>query len=383
MKAEITDVFLDRRPFRTGNRLHISDSKLPGFYATIGGKTKTLTFRHRGIELARWRWPCITATEARQQAIDLLRRSLAGETITKTGRRDTDDKPTAPTLEQTLAAYLDAKGEKLRDRTGKDYRRILQEQAVDWLPSPIATITPDRFLDRYQGIKSPSRAHYLLRVVRALVRFHNHLNGDALPDPTAKATAVVGNRSPAPRSRHVSTDKLPDLFQAIEAHQDRDAAELLLLLALTGLRREEGRQLTWEEIDLQAGAIHLGGARTKNGRPHTLPLGYHLLERLQARYNAAEQPAEGNVFTCKLSAVRSAYEAIGKTLSYPFSPHDLRRTFATLAQKISGDELLTKALLNHAPQGVTARHYIQPDQERMREVMEAVEEHVFSTRKKE
>jgi integrase len=41
---------------------------------------------------------------------------------------------------------------------------------------------------------------------------------------------------------------------------------------LTGQRRDEIGSLRWSEIDFDAGTINLDGARTKNGRPHLIPL---------------------------------------------------------------------------------------------------------------
>ena len=64
--------------------------------------------------------------------------------------------------------------------------------------------------------------------------------------------------------------------------------------------------------------------------------------------------------------------------SVPFSPHDLRRTFASIVSRL-GDRLsyyTTKRLLNHRTSDVT-QGYIQFDIEQLRCAMRAVEDFVL------
>jgi hypothetical protein len=62
----------------------------------------------------------------------------------------------------------------------------------------------------------------------------------------------------------------------------------------------------------------------------------------------------------------------------PFSPHDLRRTFASIVSRL-GDRLsyyTTKRLLNHRTSDVT-EGYVQFDLEQLRSAMQAVEDFVL------
>ena len=64
-----------------------------------------------------------------------------------------------------------------------------------------------------------------------------------------------------------------------------------------------------------------------------------------------------------------------KNSGVPFSPHDLRRTFASIVSRL-GDRLsyyTTKRLLNHRTSDVT-QGYIQFDLEQLRGAMQAVED---------
>ena len=56
------------------------------------------------------------------------------------------------------------------------------------------------------------------------------------------------------------------------AAPDNDYGRIVQLLLLTGCRRDEIGGLRWSEVDLKARTITLPGERTKNGRPHVIPL---------------------------------------------------------------------------------------------------------------
>jgi integrase len=52
---------------------------------------------------------------------------------------------------------------------------------------------------------------------------------------------------------------------------------------LTGQRRDEISGLCWSEIDFDRGVISLSGDRTKNGRPHEVPMAAAVRSLLQAQ----------------------------------------------------------------------------------------------------
>jgi integrase len=376
MRAEITDSLLERRPFKRGGRIHISDSRLTGLAVIIGGRKKVILLRKDGRELARWVWPVVPVATARAEALEVLRRLHAGEDVAQV--RAQSRRAGCPTLREALAMYVKAKGTKLRASTAGDYADLLDQQAKDWLDKPLSEITPDAFLARYQAISSPARAAYLLRVVRAVARLVVALREDLrLTDPTTKAVAVVGSRAPSPRTRSLSAKDLPAFHRAVAALPDDRARDLLVTLLLTGMRLDEARLLDWSELDVDNGTIRLPGTRTKNHREHVLPLGPALTAQLKARRDAAGVGAVGPVFGIGMPAYRVQLESVRK-VGLRFSAQDLRRTFANAAQTLFGDEVLTKALLNHAPVGVTQRHYLSVSAERLRSAMIQIEEALHS-----
>jgi integrase len=88
----------------------------------------------------------------------------------------------------------------------------------------------------------------------------------------ADANPVIGtNKPPEPPSRdRVLTDA--ELAEIWAASQDEDYGRIVKLALLTGARREEIGGLKWQEVDVNRAMLELPSARTKNRRPHAIPL---------------------------------------------------------------------------------------------------------------
>ena len=63
-----------------------------------------------------------------------------------------------------------------------------------------------------------------------------------------------------------------ELVEVWNACQDDDHGRIVRLLILTGQRRAEIGNLTWAEISFDKRQVELPESRTKNGRPHIVPL---------------------------------------------------------------------------------------------------------------
>jgi integrase len=125
-------------------------------------------------------------------------------------------------------------------------------------------------------------------------------------------------------------------------------AGIVKLLILTGQRRNEIAGLRWSEVDLEDRALHLPAARTKNGRPHDVPLSASALAVVASlpRLIDAEY-----VFTIRrkpivnLSHMKERLDAASGVKSWRL--HDLRRTVASGLQRLGVRLEVTEAVLNH------------------------------------
>ena len=146
---------------------------------------------------------------------------------------------------------------------------------------------------KFAEIKSPSRANYTMRLLRALFRYARSIrDAEGRPIITSNPVDVLSQRrlwhaTPARRDI-VKPVELPEWWKAVKAldseanHHNADAVrDWLVFLILTGLRRGEASRLTWDDVDLKAKTFTIQD--TKNREPHTLPLSDHLFEMLKRR----------------------------------------------------------------------------------------------------
>jgi integrase len=134
---------------------------------------------------------------------------------------------------------------------------------------------------------------------------------------------------------------------------------LLRLLLLTGCRLEEIAQMTRDELNDDCTLLSLRGSRTKNGRPHDVPL-----SRLAREILSEVQRIEGSpvVFSRTGKAISGfsrikheldaamlalAKEERSDAVIAPWRLHDLRRTAATGMAGMGISPHVIEACLNH------------------------------------
>src|SRR5262249_5505463 len=173
----------------------------------------------------------------------------------------------------------------------------------------------------------------------------------AMREGLAEANPVVGtNRAvaSASRDRVLNDHELRSIWNALGGD---DYGNIVRLLALTGQRRDEIGSLRWQEIDFDKAVISLPAERTKNGKPHDIPLSAAALDILKKRPCLAgrEHVFGANGFAgwsnCKreLDARVAAKGAIS-----PWRLHDLRRTVSTrMHDDLQVQPHIVEAVLNH------------------------------------
>lgn len=125
-------------------------------------------------------------------------------------------------------------------------------------------------------------------------------------------------------------------------------------------------------IDLKSKTITLQD--TKNHEIHTLPMSdfvYELMER-RSRNKTSEFvfPAESK--TGYIYEPKKAVNRVVELSGVSFTLHDLRRTFATIADSLDLPAYALKRLLNHKMNNDVTAGYIMKDVERLRKPMQQV-----------
>jgi integrase len=135
------------------------------------------------------------------------------------------------------------------------------------------------------------------------------------------------------------------------ARQSADCADMVRLLAFSGLRLTEATGLRWKHVNREAGTLAVNGTKTSASRrilPLFPPL-RALLDEIQAR--RGEESLDAPILAvaeCK-GALRSACKATGVPVMVH---HDLRHLFATRCLQLGIDAPTVAKWLGHRDGGV-------------------------------
>lgn len=275
----------------------------------------------------------------------------------------------ATTIDKLCGDYLE-KYAKPRKRSWKEDERYIEKEvkpALGKLKAREVTRAQVRDLvRRVMDRGSPIAANRLLAVVRKLFAW-------AVDEGIIEESPSLGIKSPG---KKVSKDRVltPDEVRAVWAllepltprRKDDPAPEgpvlamspdvrrALRLILVTAQRPGEVAGMTWEEVEGSWWTIP--AERAKNGLSHRVHLSKLALEVLGTRGEGyvfpSPRPKAGHIHINALAqAVRVNQQALGVA---PFTPHDLRRTAASIMAGAGVAPFTVERVLNHTLQGVQA-----------------------------
>ena len=205
------------------------------------------------------------AETARAAAKKVLAKVALGEDPARE-RADRRDKDRL-SLRSVVAEYLAAK--EVRPRTLSELRRYLTGSAFKPLHSvPVDVVTRKDVASRLLAI---TREHGSVVAARARASL-NTFYGWAMRMGIVEFNPVVGTIQPdpgKPRDRVLSDD---EIVRILRTCGDDKYGKIIWLFFLTACRRAEIGDMSWSEVDLERGTFTVPASRSKNGRPHTLPL---------------------------------------------------------------------------------------------------------------
>ncbi len=387
----ITKSFVDKitpplvQPGQSQAQSFFRDSAIPGFGLRVtntGAKSFIVEKRIKGKvkRLTLGRYGNLTVEQARCEAMKLLGEVASGKDPIATKQ---DSRLKAITLAEVFKDYLLTRKD-LKPGTVKDYDRSLHWSAGDWLTKPLVGITKDMIERRHRelGKRSQARANNAMRVLRALFNHAKAKYEDCQGNPLILVNPVdrlSQNRAWYKIDRRqslVMPHQLKPWWEATCQLTNQTTRDYLRFLLYTGLRRSEASRLEWSEVDFKARTFTI--LETKNNRIHTLPLSDFLADLLRERYEQRQSPF---VFPSEsergyLVEPRTAVSRVAELSNVPFTLHDLRRTFITIAESLNIPAYALKRLINHKdPNDVTAG-YIISDVERLREPMQQIADFV-------
>ncbi len=131
-----------------------------------------------------------------------------------------------------------------------------------------------------------------------------------------------------------------------------DGADLVELLAYSGCRLDEARNLRWRDVDFDRDVITItGGERgTKNHETRTTPMNA-ALRQLLVRLRPESNPQPDDLIM-KIKSARKCIDTATRRLGLPhLSHHTFRHFFATTAIESGGDIPTVAKMLGHKDGG--------------------------------
>jgi integrase len=374
-------------PHPSGRQQLVWDSELKGLAVLLSGKSasKSYVVQHRlanGLTRRVTLAPCnvIDLDGARQLARKVLAEFYTGADP-KAERRKLARR--GATLRSTLDAYLAARKD-LKPKSVGDYRAVVERHLASWLDLPLREISPEMVESRHREIKcaierrggtatGAAAANAVFRTFRLLWNYGQELDPELPPNPTRRLRRAW--YKVAPRTRMVMPEDLARFYAAVDALPNRIAGDYIKLLLFSGLRRREAGALRWSEVDFVSRVIRLPADKTKAGRKLDLPMSSFVRDLLIARRALGDDG--GFVFgsdgkTGHISGPGRALGEVAKATGIAVSPHDLRRSFVTIAESADISYLSLKALVNHSIGGDITADYAGLTVERLREPAQRV-----------
>jgi integrase len=259
-------------------------------------------------------------------------------------------------LGDTVQRYLAEREPKLRPRYYLEIKRQLEH---DWRPlhaQSVDGLTRHVVVGRVDEIAAGQGEIAADRARIALSGFYSWAieRGYCETNPTLN---IAPRAQSATRERVLSEAELGEVWSACN---DDDYGRIVKLLVLSGQRRREVGDLAWSEIAADKAQIELPPQRTKNGRPHLVPLSdaataiLNSVERKDERDFVFGRGAGGFSGWSKAKAeldgrIASARKEAGnKKAMAPWVLHDLRRSFVTHLNELGiAPPHVIEAIVNH------------------------------------
>lgn len=233
-----------------------------------------------------------------------------------------------------------------KTRSAREISRLLRREVLPcWGTRSVHEISKRQVIElvsEVYGRGTPSAANKLLKTVKG---FFGWCVGRAILD-ASPANGLMAPARERPRDRVLDDDELARIIRA--AWQIHGAyGGVVELLALTGQRREEVAQLTWDEVDLPNRAWTLSAARTKNGKPHIVHLANEAIVVLNRSPNVGEFvfSLSGTKPFQDFSAAKRELDKLSGVLSWRL--HDLRRTCVSGMARLGVAPHVADKVLNH------------------------------------
>ncbi|MBF0098826.1 MAG: tyrosine-type recombinase/integrase [Magnetococcales bacterium] len=264
------------------------------------------------------------------------------------------------TIAQLVEEYLE-RWAKPRKRTWPEDQRMLNKDVLPrWGKRKAKEITRHdvvKLLDEMQDRGATTTANRTLACVRKMFNFAVS-RGVVDVSPCLGVQAPVAERQ---RDRVLTVEEIRAFWNGLDkAGMDERTRLALKLQFLTATRKGEVVTASWNDFDLAGGWWTIPVESSKNKLAHRIPLSSQalaILERIKALSGdspwlfPSRIPGRHVTQTSIDHALRKNLAVLGVE---SFTPHDLRRTAASLMTGMGISRLVVSKILNHVERSITA-----------------------------
>jgi len=354
-------------PAPPAGQTKVWDSEVKGFGAVVtAGGARTWIVRYRSPaggmrQMKLGRLAVLTADQARTAARRVLVEVAGGrDPLEQRRQARRAPKPAAPL---TVAGFADRfiEDHVSRKKSGAEDRRKLSEiiiPAIGHLELAAVGTGDVQALHSELGKDRPILAN---RTRALLSSFFQHAERLDLRPPGTNPCRFVKKFPERSRERFLSESELARFAEGLAgAVEERPAraigAAAIRLLALTGCRRNEILERTWDDYDPARGVLRLRDSKTG---PRDVRLGAPAIQLLEGLPRTSEWIFPSIRGFGRITDIRKLIERACELADppvKPFRPHDLRHSFASLNVKSGLNLQLVGSLLGHARVTTTERY---------------------------
>jgi integrase len=257
------------------------DDTIPGFGLRVrdtGSRSWVFQYKVAGRthRLVIGRTAAVKAARAREIAGEYHAKVRLGQNPATDKRRQVER--AGHTFGALAERYLERQQKDLRPRSLVEVTRHLRRYAEPLVRLPLDSVDQRTIAERLASIEKNSggvTANRVRATISAMFAWGMR-EGLALANPVAN----TNKREEKARDRVLKDAEMRAVWMALP---DSQCGMIIKLLMLTGQRASEIAGLRWSEIDFDRDVISLPGSRTKNGRPHEIPMGRQVQELLAAQ----------------------------------------------------------------------------------------------------
>lgn len=360
-RVPLTDLAIQKLQTPPAGQHEVFDGKAPGLsirIGTTGVKTFCLLYRLKGERRRRrgklGRYGEMKLSEAREERLAKLAQAAKG-IDPFAGKKKADPGIVAfdACVERFIEQYV-----RPNSKSPENAIRILRNDFVAaWGSRDVRDIAK---ADVVRVLQAMRERGVLVGVNRALARVRKFFNWLVEQDeyallersPCTGIKPLVKERS---RERVLTDTELGGLWRAAD-HLGYPYGSYCKLLAVLGQRRTEVASMRWANIDGLWGdgsgvLWRIASRATKNGEPHVLPLPRVVVDILRACPRVDGSPFvfpsahDAQKHLCGFTKWKEKLDQLAGLSDW--TPHDLRRTQASIAPSLGISEVLIEQIHNH------------------------------------